>query len=37
MFSLDMTFEWYGDAMVFYVFMFIFQFFCLEKTLGEDT
>ena len=34
---MDLTFEWYGDTMVFCVFMFLFQFFCLEETLGEDT
>ena len=33
MFWVDLTFEWYGDAMVFCVF--IFHFFCLEATLGE--
>ena len=32
---LNWTFEWYGDA--YCVFMFLFQFFCLEATLGEDT
>ena len=32
-----LTFEWYEDAMVFCVFMFVFHFFCLEATLGEDT
>ena len=32
-----LTFEWYEDAMVFCVFMFVFHFFCLEETLGEDT
>ena len=37
MFLVDLTFKWYGDAMVFCVFMFILQFFCLEATLGEDT
>ena len=37
MLLVDLTFEWYGDAMVFCVFMFIFHFFCLEATLVEDT
>ena len=32
-----LTFGWYGEAMVFCVFMFVFQFFCLEATLGDDT
>ena len=32
---LNWNFEWYGDA--YCVFMFLFQFFCLEATLGEDT
>ena len=27
MFCVDLTFEWYGDAMVFCVFIFIFFFF----------
>ena len=34
MFWVDLTFEWYGDAMVFRVFIFI---FCLETTLRKDT
>ena len=37
MFLVDLTFKCYGDVMVFCVFMFIFQFFCLEATLVEDT
>ena len=35
MFCVGLTFEWYGDAMVFCVF--IFFFFSLEATLGKDT
>ena len=31
-----MVFEWYGDIMVFCVFIFIY-FFCLEPTLRKDT
>ena len=34
----SLTFEWYGDVMVFCVFIFNFiLFFYLEGTLGEDT
>ena len=32
MFWVDLTFEWYGDAMAFCVFMFIFLFFFLLKS-----
>ena len=37
-FWVDLNFEWYGDAMVFYIFIFILFYFCLEATLlGRDT
>ena len=33
MFWVDVTFEWYGDAMVFCVFMFIFLIFLFKSNV----